>query len=140
MFDVATTGDEELAKSYLIEQELALRGTSVQLLASKPKTRRDETLVITATVLPLGYALPTPTGLVTFLLEGVPAGSPVELDKRGRATFTTKRLARGDHRIRATYAGGGAHNHHPSSSPTLLHTVGEDTQPPHGHGPHDGHT
>jgi hypothetical protein len=140
VFDVATTGDKDLAKAYLVEQDLKLHGTSVQVHANKSKTRRGEPLVITATVLPLRYKRPTPTGTVTFLIDGMPAGSPVQLDQRGRASFTTNRLGRGDHRIRAAYGGGGKHNHRSSSSPTLLHTVGEDAESTEVPGPHGRHT
>lgn len=53
VFDVATTGDENFAKVYLVEQDLKLHGSSVQILANKARTRPGEPLVIAATVLPL---------------------------------------------------------------------------------------
>ena len=127
VFDVATTGDEDFAKAYLVEQDLKLHGSSVQILADKARTRPGEPLVITVTVLPLWYKGRQPTGTVTFLIDGVPADKPVRLDKQGRASFTTDRLERGDHMIRAAYGGGGRQKYRSSSSPNLLHTVGEDT-------------
>jgi hypothetical protein len=96
--------------------------------------------VITATVLPPSYDCPRATGTVIFLVDGVPAGSPVKLDKRGRASFKTDHLERGGHTIRATYGGGGRHKHCSSSSPNLLLTVGEDTESTHVPKPHGRHT
>jgi FtsP/CotA-like multicopper oxidase with cupredoxin domain len=138
VFDVTTTGDKDFAKAYLVEQDLKLHGTSVQILASKPRTQPGEALMLTATILPLKCARPTPTGTITFFIDGLPVGSPVKLDKRGRASFTTTRLVPGDHSIRATYGGGGRHKHRPSSSPNLLHMVRKPEKPdvPAPHGTH----
>jgi Bacterial Ig-like domain (group 3)/Domain of unknown function (DUF1929)/Repulsive guidance molecule (RGM) C-terminus len=123
VFDVATTGDEDFAKAYLLEQDLKLHGSAVQIVADKPRTRRDEPLVITAIVLPLTVDRPTPTGSVTFLVDDKEAGRPVKLDEQGRASFTTDRLDSGVHKIRAAYRGGGKEHYQPSASPSLLHTV-----------------
>jgi FtsP/CotA-like multicopper oxidase with cupredoxin domain len=139
VFDVATTGDETFARGYLIAQELRLHSTAVQIVGDKPQTRPMEKLTITATVLPLTHDRPRPTGTVTFLVDGVPAGSPVRLDKQGKASFTTKGLKLGEHTIRAAYGGGGRYKHHPSSSPNLLHTVGEKKETPQIPEPHGGH-
>jgi hypothetical protein len=124
VFDVATTGDETFAKGYLLAQDLRLHGSTVQIVGDKPQTQLGETLVITATVAPMSASRPTPTGSVTFLVDGVPAGPPVRLDDRGRARHATERLAVGPHKIRAAYSGGdGQSSYHSSSSPNLLHTV-----------------
>ena len=140
VFDVSTTGDENFAKVYLVEQDLKLHGSSVQILANKARTRPGEQIVITATVLPLRYDCPRSTGIVIFLLDGMPAGPPVKLDRLGRASFKTDRLQRGDHTIRATYDGGGRHKHRSSSSPNLLLIVGEDTDSTHVSKLHATHT
>ena len=124
VFDVATTGDEGFAKGYLLAQDLKLRGSSVHVVGDKAGTRHGESLTLTATVLPISNGRPTPTGSVTFLIDGVAAGAPVKLDAQGRASFTTSELAAGEHRIRAAYASdGGADSYRASSSPNLLHTV-----------------
>jgi FtsP/CotA-like multicopper oxidase with cupredoxin domain len=123
VFDVATTGDEDFAKAYLVEQELRLRGCAVQIIGDKEKTRGGEPLVITATVLPLRHDCATPEGSVTFLVDGKAAGPAVKLDKEGRASFTTDSLKRGVHKIRAEYAGRGKESYHSCTSPNLLHTV-----------------
>lgn len=139
VFDVATTGDESLAKAYLAEQDLKLHGSSVQILADRMRTRPGEPVMITATLLPLRSDGPRPAGTVTFVVDGVPAGPPVKTDDLGRASFRTDRLERGDHLIRAAYGGGGRYEHRPSSSPSLLHTVGEDTEAIHMPEMHGGH-
>jgi hypothetical protein len=137
VFDVATTGDERFAKIYEAEQKLRLHATSVQIVADKLRSEPGEPLTLTATVLPLQCARPTPTGSVAFSIDGVPAGSPVMLDKRGRASFVTARLQRGQHIIRATY-GGGRQRHRSCSSPNLVNMVGK-TERPHPPTPHGGH-
>jgi FtsP/CotA-like multicopper oxidase with cupredoxin domain len=133
VFDVATTGDEVFAQGYLLAQDLRLHGSTVQIVGDKGRTRRGETLTITATVSPMSKGRPKPTGCVIFLVDGVAAGPPVELDERGQAPFKTSELAAGEHKIRAAYdSGGGKYSYHSSSSPTLLHIVGrrDDLQDP----------
>jgi hypothetical protein len=76
--------------------------------------------------LPVASAL----GAVTFLVDSVPVGKPVTVDGRGRASYTTDRLERVLHWIRARYDGGETSEHHPSSSPNLLHTVRDELGAP----------
>lgn len=89
----------------------------------------DRSLVVIAEVTPLDGERPTPTGLVTFSLDGIPMNRPTLLDARGRARATIARLKPGEHTIRATYSGGGRYEYHSSSSPNLLHTVAEEKRP-----------
>jgi hypothetical protein len=123
VFDVATTGDADFAKAYLIEQELRMRASAVQISADKARTRGGEPLTITGLVLPLRHDCATPTGEITFIVDGRAAGRPVKLDERGRASLTTDSLKRGVHKIRAAYVGRGKESYDPSTSPNLLHTV-----------------
>jgi FtsP/CotA-like multicopper oxidase with cupredoxin domain len=124
VFDVATTGDESFAKNYLIAQELRLRGTAVQIVGNKPRTRPGEPLRVTATVLPRTPAKKAPTGTVTFIVDSVPVRPPKKLDEYGRAHLTVAPLKAGEHKIRADYTPAGEkYQYHPSSSPNLLHTV-----------------
>jgi hypothetical protein len=137
VFDVATTGDEFFAEGYLLTQELRTYGTYVTLVGADPPSRPDRVqgtmpeqrparrgrpLRVTATVLPITPGRPTPTGGVTFIVDGVPMKRPLDLDGRGRARITLQ-LMPGEHRIRATYCGGGRYQYHSSSSPNLVHTV-----------------
>lgn len=57
VFDVATTGDKGFAKAYLLQQDLRLHGSAVQISGDKEVTRSGEALVVTALVLPM-----TPAG------------------------------------------------------------------------------
>jgi hypothetical protein len=121
VFDVATTGDENLAKGYLIAQDLRERGTAVQIVGHNPQTRPGEPLAVMATVLPRSQAKNVPTGSITFIVDGVPSEQSTKLDESRRAHFTVANLKPGTHKIRADYSGGGDYD--PSSSPNLLHIV-----------------
>lgn len=121
VFDVATTGDKGFADAYLLQQDLRLHGSAVQISGDKDATHSGESLVVTALVLPLTTGRPTPTGNVTFLVDGAVAGQSVKLDPEGRAQFTTHGLAVGEHKIRASYSSDG--EYHSSTSPNLIHTV-----------------
>ena len=124
VFDVATTGDKAVVENYLLAQELRLNGTAVQLFADKPGTRPGEAVGFTATVTALTSRRPTPTGTITFLIDEVPVGRPVELDESGRAWFKTASMSRGVRSIRAEYqSSADTEAYHNSSSPTLRHPV-----------------
>lgn len=144
VFDVATTGDKFFAEGYLFEQELRLYGTKVEITGYTPAMLRpdrsiaaaklqipgrpDQWFAVTATVSPLTPGRPTPTGTVTFFVDGVPMKRPVELDDSGSARLTVGPLRPGEHRIRATYSGGGRFDYHSSSSPNLLHVVARERE------------
>lgn len=139
VFDVATTGDEALAKAYVLAQDLRLYSTTVKIScqasgrASRQLAVRTDGLaqsaaqsaIVTATVLPLTAGRPTPTGTVTVFVDGVATNRPTELDGRGRARVTIAALKAGEHKIRATYSGGGKFDYHSSSSHTLIYTVAD---------------
>jgi hypothetical protein len=152
VFDVATTGDEVFAKSYLLAQELRLYGTTVEVVVDEAPTqfgrvadvgdgerpvRRDESLIATVTVLPLSPERPTPTGSVTVAIDGVPIDRALQLDERGRASVTLAQLdpksqslrgKRGRRRnITATYSGGGEYDYRSSSSSPRHYTVAPRT-------------
>ena len=135
VFDVAATGDEVHAKAYLLAQDLQLNGSTVQIIGDKPQTRRGQPVVITAIVSPMSSGRPTPTGHITFFVDGGAAGPPIALDDRGQASFTTDQLDVATHTIRAGYTSDGdGSGYHSSSSPNLLLPVGEPTGPPGGLG------
>ncbi len=138
VFDVATTGDETFAKGYAFAQEIRLYSTAVKIAChqspSRPFRSSDGTtdaparpgalpVVVIATVLPLTPGRPIPTGTVTVFIDGVPMNRPMPLDDRGRARVRVAGLKPGEHKIRATYSGGGKYNYHSSTSANLLCTV-----------------
>jgi hypothetical protein len=130
VFDVATTGDENFAKAYEAAQGRRLKKTAVQVVGDRPQTRPGQKLCITATVVALTPKRPVPTGTVIFIVDGVRAKKPTRLDECGRAYLELKNLKPGEHKIRATYSGGGECEYDPSSSPTWLHTVAKPMRPP----------
>jgi hypothetical protein len=140
VFDVAATGDKIFAETYLLAQELRLYGTSVEISASEsltggpdrtsvvtggdaPADERGLTLVVKATVKPMTPGRPTPTGSVTFFVDGMPMNRAATLDARGRARVSIGPLRPGTHKIMATYSGGGKYEYYSSSSPNLLYRV-----------------
>lgn len=129
VFDVASTGDEALVQGYLLAQELRLCGTGVQLVDDRPRTRPGEPFVVTATVLPLTPGRPTPTGSLTFYVDGEKVGRARRLNAHGCATLEPKGLKAGEHTIRAAYSGGGTPAYHASSSPNVLHIVATRSRP-----------
>jgi len=135
VFDVATTGDKGFARAYLLQQDLRLRGSTVQISGDKEQTRSGEPLVVAAIVLPLSNGRPTPTGNVTFFIDNVPAGSPIKVDNQGRAHFTTNNLSVGTHKIRAAYKSDDANSYQPSTSPDITHKVEYGPRP---YGPKSG--
>ena len=58
----------------------------------------------------------------------------MQLDDRGRASVKITGLKPGEHKIRATYSGGGKFDYHGSSSPTKVCKAGseEPVKPPSG--------
>jgi FtsP/CotA-like multicopper oxidase with cupredoxin domain len=158
VFDVAATGDAEFAKGYVFAQELRRNSTRVHIVADKPVTKTGERLKVTAIVVASSAGRPTPTGSVTFMVDGIAAGPPVKLDADGKASTTISTFGPGDHGSGHGGHGGGHGGHgghggglgghggstphddghsghliraaytpdmayHPSSSPSLLHTV-----------------
>src|SRR4029077_185529 len=91
VLDVACTGDEAFAKGYVFAQEIRLYSTKVTITCYQPPVRPyrssrvrpdvDAQLparvtVVVATVVPLTPGRPTPTGTVTFFVDGVPMNRP----------------------------------------------------------------
>ena len=76
----------------------------------------------TAVVTPAGVGWPTPTGTVTFLVDGVPLGTAVTLSPSGGSgsatSINTTNIPAGNHTITANYSGDG--NFTPTSTPVGL--------------------
>jgi hypothetical protein len=139
VFDVATTGDEIFAQRYVFAEEVRLYGTSVKIVCHRAPSGRPylpsdvtadvpaqpavHSVVFTATVSPLTPGRPIPTGTVTFFIDSVPMNRPVQLDDRGLARVRVAGLKPGEHKIRATYSGGGKFDYHSSSSTNQVCTV-----------------
>ncbi|HUR55413.1 MAG TPA: Ig-like domain repeat protein, partial [Gemmataceae bacterium] len=88
------------------------------LTASSNPATLGQPVTFTATIVtPTGG---TPTGSVTFLVDGVTLGT-ADVSATGQASFTTASLGSGDHTVVAQY--GGDSTFSPSTSPTLTLTV-----------------
>jgi len=82
-------------------------------------TQSDFGVAVTFTATVTG-GFGTPTGTVTFIVDGVPQ-SPIPLNGAGQASFTTSSLAIGGHTLTANYSGDATYA--PSSSPSINETV-----------------
>jgi hypothetical protein len=91
----------QASASTALAQVVSPAATTTSLASSVNPSRVGEAVTFTATVAS-GYA-GTPTGTVTFTVDGAPA--PVVLGGAGSATFTTSALTAGTHAVSATYGG-----------------------------------
>jgi|GEM_PF-1141573 len=117
VFDVATTGDESFAKTYLFEQELRRNSTKVDIYAmdlpnnpdrkpvepDQPPIKGPLGKLIKATVTSTVPDSPAPKGKLVFYADDKAVGDAVPLDARGRARWKVKGLDKGTHYIRAVY-------------------------------------
>ena len=93
--------------------------TTTTLVSSANPSAPGAVVSFTATVAPVPPATGSPTGTVTFTVDGVPQ-APVAL-VGGQATLSTSALAEGSHTVSAHYNGSASFA--PSTSPTLTQTV-----------------
>jgi hypothetical protein len=105
VFDVQLTGELGFAETYLLTQQLEAGATTTTVNDNVDQSRREESVTFGAKVVRTASRDgDTPTGTVQFVLDGDKVGSPVALDRSGRATWVTSDLATGDHQIAASYA------------------------------------
>ena len=113
-----TSSNDTLPGGQTVDQAASATALESSL---NPSTVGDG-VTFTATVTPVAPASGTPTGTVTFSVDGVPVGPPVALDGTGHATYATAALGTGPHTVDADYAPADA-NHSGSSAPQLTQTV-----------------
>jgi Bacterial Ig-like domain (group 3) len=131
VFDVTATGEVGFAKTYLTTQKI-LRGSTRTILRDlKEPTLPQEPATFVAKVVPNVTAVGreakagnVPTGTVQFFVDGAKAGTPVNLDGKGSATFKTVSLKPERHSVTATYIPSRGSTFFPSSSLELFHFVG----------------
>lgn len=80
--------------------------TETQLYINPPSAVAGESSTMIVRVTGLGIPEGTPTGSVTFFIDGQPVATR-PLDAEGRATFTTNEFPVGTAQIRAVYSGDG---------------------------------
>ena len=82
--------------------------STTAVTSSQNPSGLGQSVIFSATVLPVAPGAGTPTGTVTFLDGGSPIGTGTL--SGGTATFTTSALALGSHTITASYGGDGSFN------------------------------
>jgi autotransporter-associated beta strand protein len=85
-------------------QNVNLAASSTVVLSSLNPAVYGQSVVFTATVAPVAPATGTPTGVVTFTLDGV-AQAPVALNGAGQAALNPGILNAGTHTLAAAYSG-----------------------------------
>jgi FtsP/CotA-like multicopper oxidase with cupredoxin domain len=121
VFDVATTGEKDFAKAYILTQTIRQRATKVQVVST-------EKGVITAIVLALNSNAQKPKGSVTFYADDHAVAAPVQLDSNGRAKWKIAGLEKGTYNISAVYTPADGNTSTPSNSPFLDHVLTENTK------------
>ena len=97
------TADFDASASKVLHQAVDPADTSVDLVSSKNPAQHGSPGAITATVNPVPPGGGTPTGTITFKVDGV-ARPPVTM-ANGKAKLKLRTLTRGSHVIVAVYSG-----------------------------------
>ncbi len=115
-----SAGDNNYSSSSTtLSQTVNQANSSTALTSSANPSNLCQNVTFTATVSAVSPGSGTPTGTVTFTINGTP-GSPVTLSG-GVATTSTSALSTGSNSVSAAYSGDS--NFNTSSSPTLTQTV-----------------
>jgi hypothetical protein len=121
LITAAYPGDlnETPSASAPVTQTIMPAPSSTVVTASPSPTTFGRAVTLTATVKTVAPGAGTPTGVVTFFVDGAPLGV-VPLDLTGRATLTTSTLLAGTRTILASYGGDANVLPNPSSAITLM--------------------
>jgi hypothetical protein len=108
-YPITTTygGDANFGASQAVlinEQTVNKAGTATALAFSPVSASGGASLTLTATVTTVAPGAGTPTGVITFTIDGATAGAPA-LSTTGVATLTTGLLAPATHSVDAIYDG-----------------------------------
>ena len=123
VFDVTVTGEPGFAKTYLLTERIKLGSTTTTVKDNQDPTQSEEPVTFTAIVARKALSgRGAPTGTVQFILDGSRAGLPVKL-ANGRATWKTRSLKPGEHKVAARYIPVKGSVFLASSSPDKPHTV-----------------
>jgi hypothetical protein len=114
-------GDFNTSASAALNQTVNQAGTSTAISSSANPSTAGQAVTFTANVSAVSPGAGTPTGTVTFTVDGV-AQTPVALSN-GQATLALSTLSAGSHTITANYQGDG--NFKASSSAVLNQTVNQ---------------
>jgi hypothetical protein len=124
VFDVMATGDPIFAKGYVATQRLLAYSTTTSLTADTDPTQIGEWATFTASVVAnSSVAVGVPSGSVQFAVDGVNVGTPIPLNSKGGAIWTTSQIKAGTHRVTASYIPSAESVFLPSTSLDKLQTV-----------------
>lgn len=123
VFDIMVTGEEGFANAYLQTEQIQTNATTTIVYASKDTTKHGEQVTFTAVVARKFTARNEAlTGSVEFKVDGKPF-EQVNLERNGRAIFTTSALEEGQHQIVAAFVPESGSNVFPSTSAETTHMV-----------------
>ncbi|HST42586.1 MAG TPA: Ig-like domain repeat protein [Conexibacter sp.] len=88
-----------------LTQRVVRASTAVEVASSANPSEDDDAVVFSATVAPVAPGAGTPTGAVSFLVDGRALGAPVALSSGGVAQSAPIRLPSGTHGVTASYDG-----------------------------------
>lgn len=127
IFDIMVTGEESFAKTYQQTEQIQGNATTTVVYASKDTTKYGEQVTFTAVVArKFTSRYEDITGRVEYIVDGKPI-EQVNLERNGRASFTTSALEKGPHQVVAAFAPESGSNVFPSSSAETVHVVIEGT-------------
>jgi endonuclease/exonuclease/phosphatase family metal-dependent hydrolase len=93
--------------------------TTTNVTPAQTAVAVTSTVTLNAQVTPVAPGAGTPTGTVTFFVDGVQVGTPQPVNGSGQASTTTTPLGVGPHAITATYNGDGNFNVSTSTAATI---------------------
>ncbi len=124
--DVMATGEAGFATIHHISEQIVTGSTRTLLDDAQTVTAPQSPATFTATVTRNasdGSGV-IPAGTVQFSIDGKAAGEPVTLDRNGQAVWKTSGLPTGQHPVTASYTAQQGSVFLPSTSATVIHTVG----------------
>ena len=125
VFDVRATNDPGFAKTYELTETLLAGATVTSVTADRNPTKLGEAVTFTLVVARKVPAAPDGgvlTGTVQLFVDGDEM-ERLELGPRGQASWSTKLLELGTHRVTATFTPSAGSGLLPSSSGEVIHSV-----------------
>jgi hypothetical protein len=107
--------------------ESVLKGSVTTVGAAPTSSTYGQPVTLTASVGPAVAGSGTPTGTVTFVVNGTSLNPPVNLNASGQATLTLNTLPAGTDTISAVYNGDSAFGPSTSQTPASVNKVGTST-------------
>jgi hypothetical protein len=121
--DVRVTGNRGFAKTYRRSQCAVTTSTRTRLIHDEALVDTKESGFTATVALARADSITVPTGTVQFMVDGRKVGKPMRLDANGQATWKTKGLRIGKHKVSATYIPDQKKKFSPSLSALKEHNV-----------------